>query len=209
MARGLDLKKTRALDLITEVYSEHPLWGAPKVHKVVFARLRDKNDLYYEPYLDDDKWPRENTVYQHLKKIREKDEARSPKSKELDRPWSVVALAYSDISPEALPIVMKAWAKALKDDKPLTIRQVKWVARLYCILGNIDGLIIRALEYANREKAIELTGAYPDKPQNMRGLWFGDAFLYLDFLDKSDKDDVDLGKRLMAMYGIGYEVKRG
>ena len=114
MARGLELKKTRALDLITEVHSKHPLWGAPKVHKEVFARLHDKNDRYYEPYLDDPNWPRENTVYQHLKIIREKDEARPSESKELDRPWSMSALNYYDIPPEALPVVIQAWAKALK-----------------------------------------------------------------------------------------------
>jgi hypothetical protein len=124
-----------------------------------------------------------------------------------DNPWSVLALADYDIPPEALPIVMNAWVKALVDDAPLTIRQVKWIARLYCILGNIDGLIVRASEYASREKAIKLTGAYPDKPQDMRWLWFGDAFLYLDLRDK----DIEFAKRLMAMYGIKleYEVKKG
>jgi hypothetical protein len=121
-----------------------------------------------------------------------------------DSPWSVSALADYDIPAVALPVVMNAWAKALVEDKPITIRQVKWVARLYCILGNIDGLIIKALEYANREKAIKLTGTYPDKPQNMRHLWFGDAFLYLDMKDK----DIELAKRVMKMYGFKYEVKK-
>lgn len=95
-----------------------------------------------------------------------------------DRPWSVAALADYDILAEALPAVMKAWAATI-DDTPLTIRQAKWIARLHCIRGNIDYLTERALEYANREKAIKLTGAYPDKPQNMSWLWFGDAILYL------------------------------
>lgn len=133
-----------------------------------------------------------------------------------DNPWSVSALALADynIPPETLPVVMNAWAKALVEDKPLTIRQVKWIARLCFIYDgktdiSLEWLIAKASEYANRETAIKSIGTYPDKPQNMRWLWFGDAFLYLDCLDKSDKDSVALAKRLMAMYGIGYEVKKG
>lgn len=130
-----------------------------------------------------------------------------------DKPWSVPALADYNIPPEALPIVMKAWAKALVDDDPLTIRQVKWIARLcYIYKGETDRsleyLIVKASEYASREKAIKLTGAYPDKPQNMRWLWFGDAFLYLDITDKENDKEIKLAKSLMAMYDIGYEVKK-
>ncbi|MBA7710823.1 hypothetical protein ES703_119770 [subsurface metagenome] len=95
-----------------------------------------------------------------------------------DNPWSVSTLADYDIPAEALPAVMQAWAKALEDDKPLTIRQAKWVARLHCALAKIDGLIDKAREYASREKAIKLTGPYPGKPQNMSWLWYGDALLY-------------------------------
>jgi len=112
-----------------------------------------------------------------------------------DNPWSVSALADYDIPPEALPVVMQAWAKALEQDKPLTIRQVKWIARLHCVLGNIDGLIVRALEYASREKAIKLTGAYPDKPQNMGWLWWGDAIIYLNMTG----DDSPLRKCMKSM----------
>lgn len=97
-----------------------------------------------------------------------------------DNPWSVAALAYYDIPPEVLPVVMKVWAKALRCDITLTIRQVKWIARLSCILSNEEQLIVSALGYAAREKAIQLTGAYPDKSENMRWLWFGDAITYLD-----------------------------
>ena len=94
---------------------------------------------------------------------------------------------------------MNAWAKALVDDDPLTIRQVKWIARLYCILGNIDGLIVRALEYANREKVIELTGTYPDKPEDMWRLWFEDALLY--FASKGDDSPL-----LMCMKSMKWQT---
>lgn len=158
MARGLELKKTRALDLITEVYSKHPRWGAPEVHKEVFARLHDKNDRYYEPYLDDPNWPRENTVYQHLKKIRKKDEARSSESKELGRPWSVSALADYPIPPEALPTVMSFYKKRLAGDDVLLIREALWIARLCKIIDPPDLVWDWAFLYALEEMLSEIQG---------------------------------------------------
>lgn len=170
MARGLELKKTRALDLITKVYFEHSLWGAPKVHKEVFARLHDENDLYYEPYLDDPNWPRENTVYQHLKKIREKDEARSSESKELDRLWSVVALAYYDIPPEATADLLDVWKYCLAIGHTFTIREAKWVARIRTAIQTSQNvyryrgalLFGYANEYAIRERISEILGSPMD-----------------------------------------------
>jgi hypothetical protein len=49
-----------------------------------------------------------------------------------------------------------------------------------------------------------LAEATVEKPQNMRLIWFGDAFLYLAMRDKK----IDLAKRLMKMYGFKYEVKK-
>lgn len=99
-----------------------------------------------------------------------------------DNPWSVSALALADydIPAEAVPVVMKAWARALEEEKPLTIRQARWIGRLYYLLKDkgTNFLIERALKYASREKAIKLTGDYPEKPQNMSWLWYGDALLY-------------------------------
>ncbi len=98
-----------------------------------------------------------------------------------DRPWSVAALADYEIPPEALPVVMNAWSKALGQETPLTIRQVKWIARLYYFLRNksTDSLIEQALEYARRERILRLTKAYPDKPGDAWQLWFSDAITYL------------------------------
>jgi len=163
------------------------------------AEPRDSVAERIETYLEDkEPIPSRETL---LKMISSARNSNDPE----DNPWSVSALAGYDIPPEALPVVMNAWAKAVVEGSPLTIRQVKWVARLYCVLGNIDGLIVRASEYASREKAIKSIGTYPDKPQNMRWLWFGDAIFYLDMRDK----DIEVAKHLMAMYGIKYEVKKG
>ena len=161
---------------------------------------RDSVAERIETYLEDkEPIPSRDTLNKMISSARNSNDSE-------DNPWSVSALADYDIPPEALPIVMKAWAKALADDDPLTIRQVKWIAHLCHIYKgetdiSLEWLIAKASEYASREKAIKSIGTYPDKPQNMRWLWFGDVFLYLDCLDKSDKNDVALAKRLMAMYG--------
>ena len=201
MAKAAHLTE-QVKNFIAEIHIAHPDWGPKDVQEALLKELKqDGLDKNFGP-----NWPGRSAVGIQLKEIRRKENAGVGVDPE-DRPWSMSALALADydIPPEALPVVMNAWAKALVDDAPLTIRQVKWIARFYCVLGNIDGLIVKALEYANREKAIKLTGAYPDKPQNMRWLWFGDAFLYLNMRDK----DIDLAKRLMKMFGIKYEVKTG
>lgn len=160
MARGIDLKKTKAEQLITAIYLEHPLWGAPKVHREVFARLRDKDDVYHEPNIDDPNWPRENTVYQHLRKIRKNNEARPRESKELDEPWTVPSLAKCPIPAEALPSVLRAWVYAREQlNIPLTIRQAQWTARLYAAIKDIPTMVKEALSYARFELIGELLGS--------------------------------------------------
>lgn len=139
------------------------------------AEPRDSAAQRIEAYLDGkEPVPSRETINKIISSTRNSNDPE-------DSPWSMSALADYDIPAEAVPVVMKAWTKALKDDKPLTIRQARWIGRLYYLLKDkgTNFLIDRALEYANREKAIKLTGEYPDKPQNMPGLWFRDAILYL------------------------------
>jgi len=209
MAKGAHLTE-EVKNLIAQIHIEHPDWGPTKIRKKLLKDLKKRG-------LDKNfgsNWPGVSAVAIQLKDIRDIENTRLGIDPE-DRPWSVLALADYDIPPEALPVVMNAWAKALVEDSPLTIRQVKWIVRLYCIYPglkdinlkhiNMNYLTVRASEYADREKAIKLTGAYPEKPQNMRWLWFGDAWLYLDMSDK----DIEIAKRLMKMYDIKFEVEKG
>lgn len=199
MAKGAHLTE-EVINLIAQIHIENTDWGPTKIREKLLKELKERElHKVFGP-----NWPGKSAVGIQLKEIRERERARLGIDPE-DKPWCVEALADHDIPPEALPVVMNAWAKALVEENPLTIRQVKWIARLYCILGrNIDGLIKVASASADQEKAIKLTGAYPDKPQNMWWLWFGDAFLYLNMKDK----DVDLATRLMKMYGFKYKVKK-
>jgi hypothetical protein len=104
-----------------------------------------------------------------------------------DKPWSVSALPAFEIPPEALPVVIKAWAERLEAVKqsrevkphnaeharvirkyitPLTIREAKWYGRLYHIYkdrndrkGEIELSSIVA-NLAAMEKALKQMGAY-------------------------------------------------
>jgi hypothetical protein len=63
-----------------------------------------------------------------------------------DKIWSLVSLPLYPIPPEAIPYVLKVWARAIEKDNPITIREALWVARLYSIfranelasLGRVD-----------------------------------------------------------------------
>jgi hypothetical protein len=72
-----------------------------------------------------------------------------------DEPWSLLTLTNFDIAAEALPIVFDLWAYALREyQKPLTIREMKWAARLYRIIeNNIEELLISSIRYAAYERA--------------------------------------------------------
>jgi len=210
MAKGAHLTE-EVINLIAQIHFENIDWGPTKIHAKLLKKLKERG-LHK---IFGSAWPGVSVVALQLKTIRGKENSRAGVDLE-DSPWSVSALALADydIPPEALPVVMNAWAKAIVDNEPLTIRQVKWIARLHHIYKgdtdiSLEWLTVKASDYASQEKAIKLTGAYPDKPQNMRWLWFGDALLYLDCLDKSDRGETALAKRIMAMYGIKYEVKGG
>ncbi len=124
----------RVKSLIAKLYQGEPGLGPTAIHKKLLARMKEEGlDRNFGP-----NWPGVSTVSKVLKEIRE-EESRLSLDRE-DRPWSVAALADYDIPPEALLIVMKAWAKALEQDGPLTIREVKWIARLYCVYPHLPDL---------------------------------------------------------------------
>lgn len=202
MPRGRPKKLT--LDIRNKIIRElekHPNFKAPSMRKHLSRMYREKlrkegiSDTVIQAsvdHYDKEILPGESSIQKFIAEIK-------PELEELDKPWSVSALAYDDydIESEALPVVMKAWATALEQDNPLTIRQVKWIARLYCLWGETDYDVYVILEiardYASREKAMK-PGAYPDNPQDqdMYWLWFNDAILYL----LTRKDDRELPKFL-------------
>lgn len=173
MAKGTHLTP-EVKSLIAQTHLEHPDYGPTLVREKLLKRMKETG---LDRNFGSD-WPSVSAVGKVLTDIRKEESELGPDPE--DRPWSVSALADYGIPPEVLPIAMKAWAKALEDDNPLTIRQVKWIARLYYLLKDKDTDLLaeRALEYASLEKAIKATRTYPDKAQDSWWLWFRDAILY-------------------------------
>ena len=77
-----------------------------------------------------------------------------------DEPWCILTLTKYDIVAEALPTVFELWAYTLKEyKKPLTIREMKWAARLYRIIpSDKEGLLLLSIKYAAYEKSSEALG---------------------------------------------------
>ena len=98
-----------------------------------------------------------------------------------DKPWSLLTLSDYDIAAEALPTVFELWAYALGEYKnPLTIREIKWAARLYRIIeDDLEGLLLLSIQYAAYEKSIELLGDKIDLISREVG-FREDTKLYID-----------------------------
>ncbi len=98
----------------------------------------------------------------------------------LDQPWSVSCLPKFEIPPDALPSVMEAWAHQIRYDSSLTVREVRWIARLHQVLKDrdVDTLIGAAHLRASREKADESVASQSDKEEDLWSRWQDDAILY-------------------------------
>jgi len=53
-----------------------------------------------------------------------------------DRPWSMSTLDKHPIPPEAVPAVLACWKELVQSDSILTIREAKWVSRLYSLMAD-------------------------------------------------------------------------
>lgn len=213
MAKGTQLTQ-EVKALITKIYLEHPDYGPKKIREKLLEGMKKTGlDKYFEPG-----WPGEGAVGKLVREIRKRRTELGPDPK--DSPWSMVRLADYDIPPEALHVVLKAWAKALTEDNPLTIREALWVARLYHLFKEgkeweqlkknnpfIDDkiraldfsiFINRARIYAKDERTLELMER-PVMPFTERSitsyLWFNDAIFYLQMMG----DDSPLRKCMESM----------
>ena len=121
-----------------------------------------------------DKPPHEETIIKII------SEARNHAPVELDRPWSIGCLVNHHIDPAALPIVLAVYYKhpvqqtdnqsdvsgsqiAESNTKPLSIREILWVARL-CNLIDLIGIHFLeryAIAFALEQKINELLDVEP------------------------------------------------
>lgn len=107
-----------------------------------------------------------------------------------DKPWSLLTLTDYDIAAEALPTVFELWAYSLREfKKPLTIREIKWVARLYRIIQNDKvGLLLSSTQYAAYEKACGILGDKLSATAIVEAGFQTDTELYADTLFTKTKE---------------------
>lgn len=126
--------------LIATVYLEHTDWVAKQVMKEVHTRLK-KEDPHVTP-----NWPKLSAIQIELKKLRRNYEA--VRTLGQDDPWNLGTLDKYPIPPEALPSVLRVWAiRREHAGDLLTIREAKWVSRLYAIYKDPDKAVINRLTF--------------------------------------------------------------
>lgn len=52
-----------------------------------------------------------------------------------DEPWSMATIDKYPIPPQAIPAVLACWKRSVQNDMALTIREAKWVSRLYGLMA--------------------------------------------------------------------------
>ncbi len=147
-------------------------------------------------------WPGIDVIQKIIKEARDRKIRIGPDTK--DQPWSIVSLGRYPVSPEALPFILKVWARSMEISDPLTINQAIWVSRIFSlfeakILGdqketsqyqstsmlnnpkNIDELRAIVNTLAINEKVFRNDYSYDDYPSDREDIlyyWMCDAELY-------------------------------
>ncbi len=87
-----------------------------------------------------------------IKEARESYANRSEEEKRLDDPWSMGAIDDFEPPPDAIPAVIQVWRYALATGHIFTIRQTKWVTRLYTSIPHTSKLWFWSYWYAQAEE---------------------------------------------------------
>jgi len=197
--------------IIVKVYFKHPDWRAKEIQRKVNDTLREHN-----PRINRD-WPGLSTVQKVLAAIHKNEKGMPPDPE--DSPWHVTSLIKYDLHPEALPTVLEVWLFRLeKKYRPLTIREAKWVARLYRVVSDIRLLDISATQYALDEKVFKISNLFEKVHKSPRDLYrfhnlniIDDAQLYLYMTGKFVEFDIigpdhpDYAKKTAVEGGINPE----
>ena len=139
MAQG-DIITTEVEEIIAKVWEEHALngWTSKEIQSEVANRVQEKWPGRYKQ-----DWPGLRAVQARLPGI--KDKFNSKEFQDLEAPWHLGALENYPLPSEAIPFILmvQSYAKNYPDPvlktslDPVSIRQAKWIARLYPIVGDL------------------------------------------------------------------------
>ena len=130
-------------DVITAVarlHRSHPSYTAGKIRDEVNKQLRASDKAISK------KWPGLSAVQKIIQSLK--------KETFWENEWTVQSLTMSEIPADALPLVLDSYGLTVAwgFEKRLSVREAKWVARLYHVLKDIEELTIAAIECANEER---------------------------------------------------------
>jgi hypothetical protein len=177
--------------LIAEVYDEHPDWVSKEIQQEVHRRLKLEN----RPSLKKD-WPSLSTIQRELAQIRKNYE--ETRSSPFDRPWSLGDLNTYELSTETIPVLLKIQLNEHERGNRLTIRQAKWISRLYKSITDTKVLTAWARVYSWRERISALAGQRLDTHEYdmvlASGQWDSTRFRQLAESDMPDRGKLNTGR---------------
>ncbi len=199
MPRGPAINKS-VERIIRTVKKDHPDMTAKEIRGEVRSQIPNAK-LYPE------NWPSDDSIQKLLKKDREERIKAGPDPK--DKLWALIYANVYPIPAEALPIVLKVWAKALEFNRPLTIREALWAAKLYPFFKNKDGssdtynifqLLFCAKNYATFEsiEALEKGGSLNSR-EELLSYWLDDSLLLKEIAH------LPVFKAMSAEFQVGFE----
>jgi hypothetical protein len=92
-----------------------------------------------------------------LSEARTKYKDLPPHEAQYQKPWSLATLDNYPLPPESLNAVVHVWRYALMNGETLTIRQAKWISRVYKFQKDVTKLWIMSYEYAKREEVFKIS----------------------------------------------------
>jgi hypothetical protein len=205
MAKG-QIVTAEVENRIVNLYRAHPKWKAPRVRDEVESELREKAVKEHKSIAEG--FPSLSTV-QKILAIE-----RKPGSVE-DGPWNISTLVKYPIPAAAVPVVLDV---SMQSEPPLTIREAKWIGRLYVLIAAIVAqqggeaaiAFIRLVAgvYASSEKISEVTGR--QSPSTMDKVLWGfltaresmDEVAKRGFDPGDDDDRFRKGKDGKLYYGV-------
>ncbi len=133
---------------------------ATKVKAAVAKSIKGKEGIY-------GKLPKLRTFQEIIRKAKKKLIEES-----LDKEWSMASLMGDgkEMSPDAMPYVIKVWRYAINTDELFTEMQAKWVALLCKVYNDVSDLWYYSSWYATIERSGKLTGDSEDTWWSINGI---------------------------------------
>jgi hypothetical protein len=158
---------------MAKIYVAHPDWRAKEVENELKEKLKEKA-------------PGLSSIQKELKRIRVREDERSPEEENLNRTWTIGDLTKHELGPEAVRLLLLIQNERKREGRTLLkVREALWVARLYAVreIGPIkqpmplDLLATWGEAYALREKVCTISNTICDTSDLDEGLLgnFGQA----------------------------------